>query len=135
MPTPPVAAIFNSSPDTIDMLRTVFERAGIVVVSGFTYDIRDGKLELEAFMRQHHPNVVVYDIAPPYDGNWQLLLHLRSTPALKHLPFVLTSTNASYVQRLAQSDERIYEVIGKPYDLEQIVQATNEAIQRSLTSY
>ena len=124
-----VVAIFNSSPDTVDMLREVLHHAGITAVSAFTFDIRDGQVDLEGFIRQHQPGAIVYDVAPPYEPNWQLYQHLRSTPALAHCRFVVTSTNAEHVRALAGRDERIYEIVGKPYDLGEIVQAVKETLR------
>lgn len=108
------------------MLRVVLQQAGFVVVSAFTFDIRDGRVDLESFMRQSQPSVVIYDIAPPYDANWGLFQHLRRRSSLQHYRFVITSTNAAYVQKLA-GPEHVFDVIGKPYDLDQIVAATKAA--------
>ena len=93
-----VVAVFNTSPDTVQLLRFLFEEAGFVVVSAFTYEIRDGDVDLERFMRQHRPQAIVYDIAPPYEPNWRLFQHLRSTHAMRDAQCVLTSTNAAHVQ-------------------------------------
>jgi CheY-like chemotaxis protein len=123
-----VAAIFNTSPDTIDMLREVLEVAGIVVVSALTWEVRDSHVDIASFMEQHRPGVVIYDVAPPCDRNWQLFLHMRGLPAMQGVEFVITSTNARYVQELARG-ERVYEVIGKPYDLDQIIRAVKEAFR------
>jgi hypothetical protein len=41
--------------------------------------------------------------------------------------FVLTSTNVAHVEALVGDDERVYEVVGKPHDLDAIVRATKEA--------
>jgi CheY-like chemotaxis protein len=117
-----VVAIFNTSEDTTDLLRIVFENAGFVVVTAFTNHLRDGKVDLEAFMRQHHPRVIVWDIAVPYEQNWRLYEHMRSAPACRGVSFVVTTTNVRYVQKLA-GDEEVHEIIGKPYDLNQIVEA------------
>ena len=38
-------AIINTSPDTVDLLRQVLQRAGFLVVSCYTFDIRDGRLD------------------------------------------------------------------------------------------
>ena len=84
-----VIAIINTSPDAIDLLQDMFERAGYVVVTTFTHDIRDGKVDLESFMRTHRPKVVVYDVAPPPERNYRFLLHLRLT-TLKDYNFVVT---------------------------------------------
>ena len=124
---PPVAAVVNSSPDIIDMLRRTLEPAGIVVVSLLTYEIREGRADLDAFVRQHDPRVIVYDIAPPYDGNWNLFQHISGLNVMHDRNFVLTSTNAAKVQTLAGRHQRVYEIVGKPLDLDEIVRAVKEA--------
>ena len=53
-----VAAIVNTSPDTVDLLRDALERAGFLVVSCFTHDIREGRVDFEAFLRAHKPSVI-----------------------------------------------------------------------------
>jgi DNA-binding NtrC family response regulator len=122
-----VAAVINTSPDVVDMLRRALEQAGIVAVSALTFDIREGRINLEQFIEQHNPNVIVYDIAPPYQANWQLFQHFCRLPSLAERQFVLTSTNAAHVRDLAGTDQSIYEIIGKPPDLEAIVRAVKEA--------
>ena len=115
-----VVAVFNTSEDTIDMLRHLFEHHGFVVVTAFTHDIRDGKTELEALMRQHRPDVVVYDIALPYEENWRLFQNIRTSPCCSDIPFVLTTTNEAQVRKVA-GGEPVLEIVGKPYDLDQLV--------------
>lgn len=127
MSNEPLVAVFNTSPDTVEMLRAILQHSGFLVASAFTYDIRDGRVDLQTFMRQNRAAVIVYDIAPPYEANWALFQHVRADPALEHCRFVITSTNASEVQKLAGRDERIYEIVGKPYDLDLIVRAVKEA--------
>jgi DNA-binding response OmpR family regulator len=121
-----VVAVFNTSPDTVDMLRLVLEHAGFVVVSAYTYELRDAKVDLEAFMRQHQPGVVVYDIAPPYEENWRLFVHFRSLDVLKDAHFVVTTTNCVQVRKLAGPEQPLHEIVGKPYDLDEIVRAVQE---------
>lgn len=123
---PDLVMVINTSPDAVDLLKDALERAGFVVVSTFTWLVQGGKVDLEALLRSHQPRVIVYDIAPPYDRNWAFFLYLREH-ALKNFRFVLTSVNVAHVERLAGRDERIYEVVGKPHDLGEIVRATKEA--------
>jgi CheY-like chemotaxis protein len=125
---PPVVAIFNTSPDTIELLRIVLEPAGYVVVGAYTYEIRDGEIDIEMLMKQHQPKLVIYDVAPPYDRNWRLFLHFKSMPALKGVNFMVTTTNARQVREIAGPDQEIYEIVGKPYDLGVIVQAVKDTI-------
>src|SRR5688572_18493832 len=127
-----VVAIFNTSEDTTDLLRIVFENAGFVVVTAFTNLLRDGKVDLEHFTRQHQPKVIVYDIAVPYEQNWRLFEHIRAAPACTGVSFVLTTTNARHVRQLAGGQE-VHEIVGKPYDLDAIVGAVRQAGAESLT--
>jgi CheY-like chemotaxis protein len=132
MPSPPpdVVAVINTSPDVVDMLRLTLEHAGIVVVSAMTWEIREGEVDLERFVMQHRPRVVVYDIAPPYESNWMLFQHLRSLPALAALRFIVTTTNAKQVEHFARGcGEPLYEIVGKPFDLGEIVNAVRDALK------
>ena len=126
---PPVVAVINTSDDCIDMLCEVLERAGYVTVSGYSSDIRSGKLDFAAFLAQHRPRVIVYDVAPPYERNYRLFLHVRNMGCSDRCTFVLTSTNAAHVQKLAGADHNVFEVVDKPYDLDLIVAAVREAAQ------
>jgi CheY-like chemotaxis protein len=122
----PVVAVINTSPDTVDMLRMAFEYEGFVAVSAMTFDIRDGKLHFDSFLALHRPDVVVYDIALPYQANWQLFRHLRETSQLRDLPVVLTTTNAAHVRPLT-GGEPVHEVVGKPFDLQQLIAIVRDA--------
>jgi CheY-like chemotaxis protein len=120
-------AVINTSPDVVDLLRRALEPAGFVVVTALTYEIREGKTDFQRFVEQHDPRVLVYDIAPPYDANWRLFEHLASRPWIEPRQIVLTSVNAREVDKVASGGQRIYEVVGKPFDLDQIVTAVREA--------
>ena len=125
-PDPLVAAIFNTSPDLVDLVRRAFEPAGIVTVSVLTHQIREGAVDIDSFIRQHDPHVIVYDIAPPYDANWALFLHICRMDGMRHRQFVVTSINAKHVEALT-SGQSVYEIVGKPYDLDRLVHAVKEA--------
>jgi DNA-binding response OmpR family regulator len=129
MHPPDVVAVINTSPDTVEMLRTTLERAGFVVITGYTFDIRDGRLDIDAFASRHQPRVVVYDVAPPYDQNWRLLQHVRTLESMKARTFVITSTNPKHLEQLAGRDHRIYEIVGRPLDLDAVVMAVKEAFK------
>jgi CheY-like chemotaxis protein len=127
MARPPVVAIFNTSPDTVDVLRMTFEYEGFVAVSAFTFEIREGDVDLEAFLDLHRPDVVIYDIGVPYHANWQLFLHLRQRRPMQGIPVVITTTNAAQVRPLA-GGEPVHEIVGKPYDLRQLISLVRQAV-------
>lgn len=125
---PRVILVINSSPDTVNLLTVMLEQFGFVVVSTYTFDIRALRVDLTALIAQHRPAVVVYDIAPPYDRNWQFYLHLRQT-TLDGLPLVLTSTNAALTTQLVSPDRQIYEVQESVDSLREILAAVREALR------
>jgi CheY-like chemotaxis protein len=130
---PTTVAIVNTTPDAIEMLRHVLTAAGFVVVSCYIHDIRDGKVDLEAFIRQHRPSVIAYDLAPPYATNFDMFKHVRTMPVVQGCQFVLTSVNPSNVANLVGRDERVYEVVDRQEDLMTLVQAVKEASRARAT--
>lgn len=124
----PVVALFNSSDDLVELLRIALEQQDFVVVTGHVDDLRKGKMDLGAFVNQNDPAVVVYDLIPPYDRHWAFVDHLRTTSPLKGLPWILTSTNAQMARELASRSEPVIEVLGRPFDLEEIVHSVRKAV-------
>ena len=125
--TPPVVAILNSNDDLVELLRNLLEQAGFVTATGHIDEIRRGRLDLVNFVRQHDPRVIVYDLVPPYDRSWNYLYHLRDSEPLRGRRFVLTSVNADRAREVVGNAEMVYEVVGKPFDLDAVVRAIKEA--------
>ncbi|HKZ06128.1 MAG TPA: hypothetical protein VJU81_11705 [Methylomirabilota bacterium] len=123
----PVVAIFNSSDDTVDLLRTALDAEGFHTVVGQISELKRGALDLVSFIEQHAPTVIVYDISPPYDQNWTFLRLVRSADSVKARHFVITTTNKPALERLVGETEAI-EIIGKPYDLSQVVSSVRHAL-------
>lgn len=124
----PVVAILNTNDDIVELLRVVVENAGMVAVSAHVDAIKRGEVDFERFVSTHKPDVIVYDIPPPYDRQWAFLHHLRRLPLVQDVPFVVTTTNAARLTEIIGPDEHVYEIIGKPYDLEQILTAVRRSI-------
>jgi CheY-like chemotaxis protein len=114
---PPVIAVFNSSDDTVELIRAWFERVGIVVVSAHLDAMKRDGFDLPSFVEQHKPNAVIFDISPPYDRSWLFVQHLLQAPPLSRVPAVFTTTNEQRL-REAAGPEDVIEIVGKPYDLD-----------------
>jgi CheY-like chemotaxis protein len=128
MPAPrTVVAVINTNPDLVRLLRVAIEQAGFIVVITHIEDIKVGAADIDAFLRQHDPKVIVYDLAPPYDQNWSFLHHLRATTELGTRRFVLTTVNARLLQQVVGSDEFVYEIAGQRDDIDAVVRAVKEA--------
>ena len=125
MPRQPVAAVVNTNPDLVEMLKAKIEAAGFVVLVIHIEDIRAG-LDIGSVLEQHDPEVIVYDVVIPYDRNWRFLQHLRET-TFKNRRFVLTTPNAKGLAALVGRDDRVYEILDHESDIAAIVQAVREA--------
>jgi CheY-like chemotaxis protein len=125
----PVVAVFNSNDDVVEMLRIAIEQRGMVVVSGHVGELRRGGQALSDFLAEHDPGVILYDLVPPYDRSWLFLEHLRESPSMRGRKFVVTSTNAARAREVIGTAEHVHEVIGKPFDLDAVVDAVERAFR------
>jgi DNA-binding NarL/FixJ family response regulator len=121
----PVAAIVNTNPDLVEMLKARIETAGFVALVMHVADIRAG-LDVGAVLAQHDPVVIVYDVVLPYERNWRFLQHLRET-TFKGRRFVITTPNEDGIRKLMGKDDHVYEVLDGSGDIDAVVQAVREA--------
>ncbi len=125
-PTPTIAVI-NSNEDTVEMVRACLQHQGFTsVVTGHVADIKRGTTDIVRFVETHDPKVFVWDISIPYDENWRFVHMLMGHDRIKGRRFVLTTTNRRALESLVGGTETI-EIVGKPYDLDQIVRAVKRA--------
>jgi DNA-binding response OmpR family regulator len=123
----PVVAVLNSNDDIVELLRLVLEQAGFVVISAHVDKMKRGDTSVMELMTRHRPDVILYDIVPPYETSWRFLELLRDG-VMKGPQFVLTSTNPKRVAELTGAPTgEILEIIGKPYDLDRIVESVRAA--------
>ncbi len=99
-----------------------------MVASAHARTLREEPGAVERLLAEHDPKVLVWDIAPPYEENWRALQAIKQLPGMQGRRFVLTSTNARNVREIVGSDEEIIEVVGKPFDLQQLLGAVAQAL-------
>jgi CheY-like chemotaxis protein len=128
-----VVAIVNTNPDLVRVIRVALEQAGFIVFEIYVDDIKQGGGNIESFLHQHDPRVIVYDVAPPYEQNWRFLDHLRTATLFKGRHFVLTSVNLRRVEEIVGPDEAVYEVVGHADDIDQVIRAVREASRARAT--
>jgi CheY-like chemotaxis protein len=127
-----IVAIFNTNPEVLDLVREALEDAGYATVVAHIDDLKRGRIDMIQFVEEHQPEVVVYDVAPPYDTNWTFLRLMRSSKVMQNRAFVVTTTNKKALDDLIGPSD-VVELLCKPYDLQEIVQAVNHAVSTQVT--
>ena len=125
----PSIVVLNSSADTIEILKLVLEEQGYAVATGHVADVKKGQLDVLDFVAEHQPDVIIYDVAIPYEENWRFLRLLQSSEPLKEIQWVITTTHRKRLQELVGECGEVYEIVGKPYDLVQITNAVKTALE------
>src|SRR6202163_2223092 len=117
-----IVALFNASDDTIDMVQTILkkgDKAQTLVWCHFA-DLKKGIVDVAKWLSKHNPEVVVFDISPPYDENWKYYKTMRDSDAMRGRGPVLTTTNKNRLDEVLGADSHALEVVGRPEDLKQI---------------
>jgi DNA-binding response OmpR family regulator len=128
-PSKRVVALFNASDDTVEMVQHMLEASGTqCLVKCHFSDLKKGNIDFARYLNHHEPEVVIFDISPPYLENWHFFKTLIASKAMEGRGLVLTTTNKARLDEAVGNDSKAFEIVGKPYDLDQI----NAAIQATL---
>ena len=117
-----VVALFNASDDTIDMVQKLLIESGgdqTLIWCHFA-DLKKGIVDFGKYMSKHNPEVVIFDLSPPYDENWQFFKTMRDAKTMKGRGVVLTTTNKNRLDEVLGEDSKALEVVGRSKDLQQI---------------
>lgn len=128
----PKVAVVNGLQDTMDLLEMVLGEAGYDTIAVQARDVRKGIVDLPALARTHGLRAIVYDIAIPYAENWDFLTSLRTAAGADLPPIVVTTTNHRALEAFA-GETRAIEIMGKPYDLQALVDAVHRAVRQETT--
>jgi CheY-like chemotaxis protein len=130
LPKPRIVAVFNTNPEVMELVRESLEGSGYATVIAHVDDLKRGRIDMVQFVEEKQPDVIVYDVAPPYDTNWTFLRLMRNSKVMANRAFVITTTNKKALDELIGPSD-VVELLCKPYDLDQIVQAVNAAFENN----
>lgn len=122
-------AILNTNEDILEAMEHAFRDFGVAVASLFMTDVKRGRVDFIEFIKTHDPDVVIYDIPPPYKENVTLLTLLRHLDVMKGRPIVLTTTNVALLKKEHPELEAL-EIVGKPFDLNLIAETAIKAAKK-----
>ena len=124
----PLVAVLNTSADFTDLLTEVLDMEGYATVADYVPEFRKGKKDIIAFLNEHQPEVIVYDVALPYEENWQFFNYVRGAVD-KDCRFVLVTTNKKVLDGIVGAETNSLEIIGKPFDLDILLEAVRTSVE------
>jgi DNA-binding response OmpR family regulator len=131
-PKNPRVALFNASDDTVEMVQRMLDASGFACLVGCHFaDLKKGRVDFARYLSQQEPAVVIFDISPPYLENWRFFKTLRDDVSMTGRGLVLTTTNKERLDEEVGTDSKAFEIVGKPYDLDQIKVAIHTALNRA----
>ena len=123
-----VVALLNASEDTADMFQRMLAVLGVYrLVWCHLADVKKGEVDFAQFLAAHNPEVVIFDISPPYEENWQCYQTWRDSEAMQSRGGVLTTTNKARLDEVVGTDSRAIEIVGKAEDQQQLMAAIEHA--------
>lgn len=128
LPARPRVAIVNTSDDLVQILKEILEEEGYKVATATVRVFRMNQERIAGFIEAHDPQVLVWDIAIPYEENWRYFQGIKASPCMQGRRFVLMSTNEQRVREVIGMEEEIIEIVGKPFDLQQLIEAVARAL-------
>ena len=125
----PVVAVVNTNDDLVQVLRDSLLREGFDVVTTHIRDIKAGRHDFDAFLSNHDPTVVIYDISVPYEDNWTFFQTLRKLPEARDREFVVTTVNKRILEQRLGPQKVIEIQGGHADDLEPVIEAVLRVVK------
>jgi DNA-binding NarL/FixJ family response regulator len=127
----PLVAIFDSTDEVIEMLARLLEEHGFQTVVGRIDEIQSGVLDLVAFLEEHDPHVILFDLPRPYERHLNFLRLLSTTDSLKRCGWVLMTTHEEALKVACRWVDGQPSILGKPYVPAAVLQAVRTAFESS----
>jgi CheY-like chemotaxis protein len=130
-PVQPLVAIFDSTDEVIEVLARLLEEHGFQTVMGRIDEIQSGVLDLVAFLEEHDPHVILFNLPRPYERHLNFLRLLSTTDSLKRCGCVLMTTHEEALKVAFRRVDEQPSILGKPYVPTAVLQAVRMAFESS----
>lgn len=115
----------NSNDEILESLCELFQAEGLQTAAAHLLAFKRHERDFASFLAEEQPEAVGIDLPPPYEDNVRFF-EAELRPLLEGRRVVLTSTNERVVRPLLDRHLPVYEILGKPFDLNRIVAAVRE---------
>jgi len=124
----PVVAVMNNIEDLVRMFSEILQGAGYDVVTAMLAAARRGETDLVAFLKEHDPRVVIYDVSFPYAVNWTMLEGLRDRGVLQGRGVLVTTPNSRAMKDLLRVQD-VLEISGRPEEYSNLVEMVGKLVK------
>lgn len=118
----PVVAVFSADEDTV-LLRPLLRDAGYEPVGAYVREIRSGAVDVLAFLREHRPEAVVYDVEPPLKANWNFVRLIRNATGVRNPRFILLTSDKRGLERTIGRSAVNELIFARPFDPAEVLRA------------
>jgi DNA-binding NtrC family response regulator len=121
-------AVVNTSQEIVELLQGILEDEGFIASTAYVINFKRDAADLHAFLHTHRPQVVLWDIALPYEENWRFFQDVaRPVVAEYGCDYVLMTTNKTVLERMVGSTD-VHELVGKPFDIALLLQTVRRLL-------
>ena len=121
----PLVACCNSSEDIVELLADVLQHEGWRALTHVT-PTKLGPQPTIDFLTQLQPHACIYSVSLPYQESWEIFQAVQQ--AVPGCAWVVTTTNKQALDSIVGPTNTL-EIMGKPVDIEEVVQAVRRTLQ------
>jgi len=108
--------VVNSNVDTIELLTDWFTALGTVVHHARSAELCAKIDHSRQLVQTIKPEVILFDLAVPYDRNWKCFEYLRTSGIFGAAPVIMTTPNRRALDQMS-GPKSAFEILGSPHDL------------------
>lgn len=113
----PLVLIVNQSAGTLSLLRSVIEESGFHALT-LNWAATDAD-SVRAFLIEHRPDVVIFDIPWPYEENYDAFVEIHRATSDEPIKWLLISTSDAVIRAASELGSP---AITKPFELDDLME-------------
>jgi PleD family two-component response regulator len=122
---PPTILIADDDPDLRDILRSILEPGGFVVV-----EAEDGQRTLDA-VKAHAPNLLIIDYMMPVLTGPEVCERLRQDVLLRHLPIIMLTGKGEVQDKVYGINAGADDYLVKPFEPQELLARVQMVLRRA----
>jgi DNA-binding response OmpR family regulator len=120
--------VLNTSIEVTTLLTEILQDEGYDSSYAYIPEIKKGLVKLSKLLKSAQPDLIIYDIALPYEENWEFFQQMSKSKLLEGCQIILTTTNKHVLDSLVGPTNTL-EIVGKPFDLEILLKLVKKKLK------